>query len=143
MDELRKLYQKQVNILEGLCGCLERERMCLIMGQTHEVWSLKEDKEKLCNELRANQQRAREVESGALGSSPVRKDPEIRKARKKVHMLKTKARLLSKDNVRMAKDTLNFIDELIGAMVGLSENRGDYSKGLAPHSGPRIICKEV
>jgi len=143
LEILKDAYDTEARLLEKLCSCLQQERDCLIAGRVRDLWPLREQKERICGQLKVQEKIIKEQSGEILKRGQKVSMEWIISSKKRIRNLKGEAASRSSENMKIVKDMLDFIDGLIDAIMSPEVQSHDYGRTQRMISYPRILFKEA
>jgi hypothetical protein len=136
-QNLIAFFHKKIVLYRSLLDCLKRERDNLVQMNLDGLWNISKKKDELCAKIAAvRQQIGAEVNteneggnptlSDIMGAMPEEKKEDFLRLYHTVRMLKSDVDAYRKENVHFVDDSLQFIDELIMIITGVTHMRNVY-----------------
>ena len=122
---IEDIYHKEIMLFEELLDCVEQERDSLIGLNTHDLWSIMEDKQRILQSI----EDMREKTANDIPSCDMTvKDREtITELSRKLSQLKEEIRTRVKENVKFIRESLDFFHEIVTVLSTAGKPKDIYN----------------
>jgi hypothetical protein len=138
VQTLDRLLFEKAGRYADLVECFKKERACLASLEIESLWTVSEEKKRLCGEIEAL--RSKIALAGSSGEGATVYDPQrildalpaterdpLRRILLRIQKLKKEVEILRQENRACIDDSLDFLDEMISILSGGGEAQMLYN----------------
>lgn len=138
IQTIEHLFHEKAVLYADLLECLKKERAHLTAMEFEPLWSISDEKHRLCAEIESRRARLASETAPAQGgggydvnrvlrSIPLQEQGSIRRALHRIAKLKSEVEIMRRENKAFIDESLDFLDEMISLLAGEGNRRLTYN----------------
>jgi hypothetical protein len=138
IQTIERLLLEKAQRYADLVECFKKERACLASLEIESLWTVSEEKKRLCAEIEALRSRIALAGSPGEGATaygaqrvldavPATVRGSVRSILLRIQRLKKEVEILRRENRAFIDDSLDFLDEMISLLSGEGESQVVYT----------------
>jgi hypothetical protein len=148
IQTIESLFQEKVLLYAHLVECFKKERAYLTSMEFEPLWSVSDEKNRLCLEIERLRSR---IASAAdpdrngfdanriLDAIPPQQQGPIRNAILRIGKLKREVEIMRRENQAFIDESLDFLDEMISILTGQGDGQMMYNNRSRLHRAEAVV----
>jgi hypothetical protein len=150
IQTIESLFQEKALLYAHLVECFKKERAYLTTMEFEPLWSVSDEKNRLCLEIETLRSRiASAADPGndmkcfdvnrILDAIPPQQQGSIRNAILRIGKLKKEVEIMRRENQAFIDESLDFLDEMISILTGQGDRQMMYNSRSRLHRAEAVV----